>query len=244
MLSAPAAIPAMIAVSFAVEFAAPALTRSHPKRTCSSSTSLSPACSARSINGTRPAAEIRFASSNTAASAVQAWDPCTESVSLNCADQVVANPIIPGQKALSLSVRPPSPTPVHGSRLSRPSLAGGRSSSGRSWQWASWRNATPSPRAASGSQWRRAGPCLLAVGPRERSGNGRECRSRRVKAAAVPALISFGSSAGLARPIGARGRSSGPLRARDWASKGCGWPGMPRVPHRKCRNRRRGRGQR
>jgi len=66
-----------------------------------------------------PAAEIRLVSSNTALSAVQAWDPCTESALLNCADQVIANPIIPGQKALSLCLRRSSPTLIHGSRLRR-----------------------------------------------------------------------------------------------------------------------------
>ncbi len=66
MLSAPAAIPAMIEVSFGVEFAAPDLTRSQANRTCSSNNRDSPACSANSISGTRPACDTRLPSSNTA----------------------------------------------------------------------------------------------------------------------------------------------------------------------------------
>ena len=66
MLSAPAAIPAMIAVSFAVALAAPDLTRSQTNRTCSSSSRDSPACSANSNTGTRPACDTRLSSSNTA----------------------------------------------------------------------------------------------------------------------------------------------------------------------------------
>jgi hypothetical protein len=66
MLSAPAAIPAMIAVSFGGGLAAPDLTRSLVNRTCSPSSRDSPACSASPITGTRPAHDTRFSSSNTA----------------------------------------------------------------------------------------------------------------------------------------------------------------------------------
>ncbi len=72
MLSAPAAIPAMIEVSFGVGLAAPDLTRSSANRTCSSSSRDSPACSASSSTGTRPACDTRLSSSNTALSARQA----------------------------------------------------------------------------------------------------------------------------------------------------------------------------
>ena len=69
MLSAPAAIPAMIEVSFGVGFAAADVTRSSANLTCSSISAESPACSASSITGTRPAHDTRFSSSKTAPSA-------------------------------------------------------------------------------------------------------------------------------------------------------------------------------
>jgi hypothetical protein len=68
MLSAPAAIPAMIEVSFGVGFAAPDLIRSQANRTCSSNSRDSPACPASSNSGTSAACEPRFSSSNTALS--------------------------------------------------------------------------------------------------------------------------------------------------------------------------------
>jgi hypothetical protein len=72
MLSAPAAIPAMIEVSFGVALAAPDLTRSLVNRTCSSSSRDNPACSASSSSGTRPACDTRLSSSKIARSARQA----------------------------------------------------------------------------------------------------------------------------------------------------------------------------
>ena len=71
MLSAPAAIPAMIEVSFGVGFAAPDFTRSSVNLTCSSNSRDNPACSANSSSGTSPACDTRLASSNTALSARQ-----------------------------------------------------------------------------------------------------------------------------------------------------------------------------
>jgi hypothetical protein len=68
MLSAPAAIPAMMEVSFGVGLAAPDLTRSQVNRTCWSSSGDSPVCSASSSSGTRPACEMRLSSSNIALS--------------------------------------------------------------------------------------------------------------------------------------------------------------------------------
>ena len=72
MLSAPAAIPAMIDVSFATGFAAPDRIRSSTNRTCSPSSRDSPACSAKASNGTSPALDTRLSSSNTAAAPRQA----------------------------------------------------------------------------------------------------------------------------------------------------------------------------
>jgi hypothetical protein len=79
MLSAPAVNPAMIEVSFGVGFAAPDLTTSLVNRTCSSSNSDKPACSASSIAGTSPAQDTRFGSSNATTPRFQACDNLTES---------------------------------------------------------------------------------------------------------------------------------------------------------------------
>jgi hypothetical protein len=72
MLSAPAAIPAMSEVSFAVTFAAPDVIRSQANWARSSNNRDNPACSASSSSGTSPAHDTRLSSSNTALSARQA----------------------------------------------------------------------------------------------------------------------------------------------------------------------------
>ena len=72
MLSAPAAIPAMIESSFGLELAAPDFTRSLVNRTCSLNSRDNPACSANPSNGTTPAFATRLSSSNTAPSPRQA----------------------------------------------------------------------------------------------------------------------------------------------------------------------------
>jgi hypothetical protein len=65
-LSAPAAMPAITAVSFGAGFAAPERTRSLRNTTRCSSRSGRPVCSANAITGTSPAQDTRFSSSNTA----------------------------------------------------------------------------------------------------------------------------------------------------------------------------------
>jgi hypothetical protein len=64
MLSAPAAIPAMIEVSLSVGFTAADLTLVALIATRSSISSDRLACSASAITGTRPAHDTRFSSSN------------------------------------------------------------------------------------------------------------------------------------------------------------------------------------
>ena len=60
MLSAPAAIPAMIEVSFPAGFTPAEATRVVPSSTRSAISSDSPACSANAITGTSPAHDTRL----------------------------------------------------------------------------------------------------------------------------------------------------------------------------------------
>jgi hypothetical protein len=78
MLSAPHSIAAMIEVSLPAGFTAPDPTRVDGRSTCLSINSESPVCSANSSTGTRPAADTRFCSSNTADPPVNVCDDCTE----------------------------------------------------------------------------------------------------------------------------------------------------------------------
>lgn len=64
MLSAPAAIPAMIEVSFPAGFTPAEATRVEASLTRSATSSDSPACSANAITGTSPAHDTRCSSSN------------------------------------------------------------------------------------------------------------------------------------------------------------------------------------
>ena len=66
MLSAPHTMPAMIVVSFPAGFTAPETTRVLGRSTCSPINCERPVCSASSSTGTKPAADTRFCSSNTA----------------------------------------------------------------------------------------------------------------------------------------------------------------------------------
>lgn len=65
MLSAPAAIPAMIVVIFPAGFTPAEATRTQSSRTFASISSDRPVCSARAITGASPAHDTRFSSSNT-----------------------------------------------------------------------------------------------------------------------------------------------------------------------------------
>jgi len=78
MLSAPHIMPAMIEVSFPTGFTAPDFTRVEDRPTCSPINRESPACSANFSTGTKPAADTKFCSSNTADSTVNVCDDCTE----------------------------------------------------------------------------------------------------------------------------------------------------------------------
>lgn len=88
MLSAPHIMPAMIVVSFPAGLTAPEATRVDGRSTCSPINRERPVCSANSMIGTRPAADTRFRSSNTAESALNIWDDCTENAfrSRDCFD--------------------------------------------------------------------------------------------------------------------------------------------------------------
>ena len=66
MLSAPHIMPAMIVVSFPAGLTAPEATRVLGSSTCSPINRERPVCSASSSTGTKPAADTRFRSSNTA----------------------------------------------------------------------------------------------------------------------------------------------------------------------------------
>jgi len=78
MLSAPHIMPAMIVVSFPAGFTAPEATRVLGSSTCSLINRERPVCSANSSTGTKPAADTRFCSSNTADSTLNVCDDCTE----------------------------------------------------------------------------------------------------------------------------------------------------------------------
>ena len=77
MLSAPHIMPAMIVVSFPAGLTAPDLTRVLGSSTCSPINRERPVCSASSSTGTKPPADTRFRSSNTADSVLNLCDDCT-----------------------------------------------------------------------------------------------------------------------------------------------------------------------
>ncbi|MDT5362786.1 MAG: hypothetical protein QOC69_4548 [Mycobacterium sp.] len=77
MQSAPHIMRAMIAVSFPAGLTAPEATRVLGTSTCSRINRERPVCSASSMTGTRPAADTRFRSSNTADPTANVCDDCT-----------------------------------------------------------------------------------------------------------------------------------------------------------------------
>lgn len=83
MLSAPHIMPAMIVVSFPAGLTAPEATRVLGSTTCSPINRERPVCSASSMIGTKPAADTRFRSSNTADPIVNVCDDCTENAFQN-----------------------------------------------------------------------------------------------------------------------------------------------------------------
>ena len=78
MLSAPHIMPAMIVVSLPAGLTAPEATRVLGSSTCSPINRERPVCSASSSTGTKPAADTRFCSSNTADPTSNVYDDCTE----------------------------------------------------------------------------------------------------------------------------------------------------------------------
>ena len=110
MLSAPHIMPAMIVVSFPAGLTAPDLTRVLGRSTCSPINRERPVCSASSSTGTKPPADTRFRSSNTADSMLNVCDDCTGNAFRNRATTTSTIVIVPVQKAFSLFTRRSSPT--------------------------------------------------------------------------------------------------------------------------------------
>src|SRR4030081_107036 len=93
MLSAPAAMPALMEVGFGVGLAAPDRIRGGPGTPrAPRAGSTPPVCAASSITGTSPAHDTRFSSSNSAAPCHQLWDDLTESVLPIRINQVLNKP--------------------------------------------------------------------------------------------------------------------------------------------------------
>ena len=117
MLSAPHIMPAMIVVSFPAGLTAPEATRVLGSSTCSPINRERPVCSASSSTGTKPAADTRFRSSNTADPAVNVCDDCTENAFRRTDDRDLPITIVPVQKAFSLFTRRSDRPTLHGFRL-------------------------------------------------------------------------------------------------------------------------------
>ena len=100
MLSAPAAIPAMIELSFPAGFTPADATRVSPSATRSATSSDSPACSANAITGTSPTYDTRSSSSNSGVALDHACDRFTSSAFSVSSDQDLNTPDSPAQKAL------------------------------------------------------------------------------------------------------------------------------------------------
>src|SRR5215207_1063112 len=110
MQSAPQAIPAMIEVSFPTGLTAPDFTRVDGRSTCSPINSESLVCSANSNTGTKPAADTRFGSSNTADPTVNVYDECTENAFLNTGKNDFDNRYCPSSEgifAVHTPIKPP-----------------------------------------------------------------------------------------------------------------------------------------
>ena len=95
MLSAPHIMPAMIVVSFPAALTAPEATRVLGRSTCSLNKRERPVCSASSMIGTKPAADTRFGSSNTADPTVNVCDDCTGNAFRNRDDYDFSNRYCP-----------------------------------------------------------------------------------------------------------------------------------------------------
>ena len=100
MLSAPHIMPAMIVVSFPAGLTAPDRTRVLGRSTCSPINRERPACSASSSTGTKPAADTRFCSSNTADSMLNVCDDCTGNAFRNRDDDDFNNRYYPSSEGI------------------------------------------------------------------------------------------------------------------------------------------------
>ena len=117
MLSAPHIMPAMIVVSFPAGLTAPDLTRVLGSSTCSPINRERPVCSASSSTGTKPPADTRFRSSNTADSVLNLCDDCIGNAFRTRVTTTQTIVIVPVQKAFSLFTRRSNDRPIHGLRL-------------------------------------------------------------------------------------------------------------------------------
>ena len=115
-------MPAMIVVSFPAGFTAPDATRVLGRSTCSPINRERPVCSASSSTGTKPAADTRFCSSNTADPTANVCDDCTENAFRRTDNRDLSITIVPVQKAFSLFTRRSPRRLFHGSRLSGSSM--------------------------------------------------------------------------------------------------------------------------
>jgi len=112
MLSAPHIMPAMIVVSFPAGLTAPDLTRVLGSSTCSPINRERPVCSASSSTGTKPPADTRFRSSNTADSVLNLCDDCTGNAFPNTGHYDSDNRYCPSSEGI-FAVHTPIKQPAH-----------------------------------------------------------------------------------------------------------------------------------
>jgi hypothetical protein len=117
MLSAPHIMPAMIVVSLPAGLTAPEATRVLGSSTCSPINRERPVCSANSSTGTKPAADTRFGSSNTADPTANVCDDCTGNAFRNRDDVDFDNRYFSVQEAFSLFTHRSDHPLIHGFRL-------------------------------------------------------------------------------------------------------------------------------
>jgi hypothetical protein len=115
MLSAPAAIPAMIEVSFPAGLTPADLTAVERSTTFSPISSESPACSARPITGASPAHDTRRSSSNTGVARDHASGSFTSSAFSARTNQELDTPDSPDREG-TLTIRPAETRPRPPSR--------------------------------------------------------------------------------------------------------------------------------
>jgi hypothetical protein len=112
MLSAPHIMPAMIVVSLPAGLTAPDFTRVDRRSTCWAINRERPVCSANSSTGTKPAADTRFRSSNTADPTVNVYDDCTENAFPNTGHVRHQHSYCPSSEGI-FAVHTPITSPAH-----------------------------------------------------------------------------------------------------------------------------------